>query len=282
MPRNSSGTYSLPESPFTPNTTIQSSQVNSNFSDIANALTLSLATTGVSEMSGPILAASGTVSAPSITFVSSPGTGFYLSGTNEISWTANGTLAATFNADGTVDWVGEQTFDDIVVSGQATILDLVVTGIATIDGDEIDHFASGTVMIFRQTTAPTGWTKITASVDDRALRVTSGTISQGGTFDFSDVFSGNWDTDNHTLTTDEMPLHGHPYRRNSVNGANTDTTGGLVMSNDGGTQANASAFTGTPTDSADQQIGGTGGGSGHVHNMDNEVLYLDVIIADKD
>ena len=41
MPFNSAGVYSLPEAAFVTNTTISSSAVNSNFSDIASALTTS-------------------------------------------------------------------------------------------------------------------------------------------------------------------------------------------------------------------------------------------------
>lgn len=47
------------------------------------------------------------------------------------------------------------------------------------------EFASGTVMMFRQTAAPTGWTKDTTNYNDHALRVVTGTISSGGTVNFS-------------------------------------------------------------------------------------------------
>jgi hypothetical protein len=65
MPRNGSGSYSLPQPPFVPGTVISSSAVNSDFSDIATALTQSVsadgqtAITGIlkgSITSGPILA----------------------------------------------------------------------------------------------------------------------------------------------------------------------------------------------------------------------------------
>lgn len=46
MPRNGSGAYSLPEAAFVPNTPISSAAVNSDFSDIATALTGSLARNG--------------------------------------------------------------------------------------------------------------------------------------------------------------------------------------------------------------------------------------------
>ena len=40
-------------------------------------------------------------------------------------------------------------------------------------------FASGTKMLFQQTAAPTGWTKDTTH-NDKALRITSGTVGTGG------------------------------------------------------------------------------------------------------
>lgn len=46
MPRNSSGTYTLPEPDFSPGTTISSSVVNTDFNDIGDTLTDSLSRTG--------------------------------------------------------------------------------------------------------------------------------------------------------------------------------------------------------------------------------------------
>lgn len=129
MPRNISGIYTLPEAAFVAGTTILSASVNSDLSDIATALTQSLATTGVSSMTGPFKAATGSVTAPSITFGSATGTGFYLSGANEFSWTAAGILQATFGASGNVTWVGAQTFQStITVTGAAAL-----NGAATIN-----------------------------------------------------------------------------------------------------------------------------------------------------
>jgi hypothetical protein len=54
MPRNASGTYTLPIGAFSPGGTIIASDHNSNYSDIATALTQSLATTGVAAMTGPL------------------------------------------------------------------------------------------------------------------------------------------------------------------------------------------------------------------------------------
>ena len=50
------------------------------------------------------------------------------------------------------------------------------------------EFVSGTVMLFRQNTAPTGWTK-SSSFDNAALRVVSGTINatQSGVVPFTEM-----------------------------------------------------------------------------------------------
>ncbi len=49
-------------------------------------------------------------------------------------------------------------------------------------------FESGTTMVFAQTSAPIGWTKITTH-NDKALRIVSGTVSSGGSINFSTAFS---------------------------------------------------------------------------------------------
>src|SRR5215470_10900445 len=99
MPRNASGTYTLPIGAFSPLALIKSSDHNSNNSDIATALTQSLATTGVSTMTGPIKAASGTVAAPAYTFGTDTTTGFWSPGAGQIGWAAAGVQGATFNSD---------------------------------------------------------------------------------------------------------------------------------------------------------------------------------------
>lgn len=140
MPRNPSGIYSLPESSFVSGTVIRSAPVNNDLADIASALTQSLATTGVSTMTGPIKAASGSVTAPSYTFGSAQGTGFYLSNTNEFSWVANGVLAATFKSDLSVTWVGAHTFGANVTFNSAATFNSAITFSNTVAFDAAATF----------------------------------------------------------------------------------------------------------------------------------------------
>lgn len=100
MPRSTTGNYSLASPSFVPQSSIINTTVNADYNDIATALTQSVATTGVSPLTGPILAADGIVTAPSYSFASSPTTGFYVSAANEISMAISGAQAAKFNASG--------------------------------------------------------------------------------------------------------------------------------------------------------------------------------------
>jgi hypothetical protein len=135
-------------------------------------------------------------------------------------------------------------------------------------------------MFFQQTAAPTGWTKITdAAYNNVALRLVTGTVSSGGTEDFSTVF-GLTETDEYVLTIPDIPLHGHPYRVTTGADIDADGLGGFALDQDNLT--NRSAFTGTPSSNTGEQIGGTGGGGGHAHDIDLRVKYRDVILATKD
>lgn len=149
-------------------------------------------------------------------------------------------------------------------------------------------FDSGTAMVFKQTAAPTGWTKSTA-LNDYALRVVSGTASTGGSVAFTTAFAsqtpaGSINTSGlsagaTTLSTTQIPSHNH-----TASMGNTNYGSGSVntASNQGDTGSNP----GTLTTSS------TGGGSSHTHSVSGSatfsgtainlaVQYADVIIATK-
>ena len=90
MPRNGSGTYTIPTT-LVAGTTALASDMNDNFSDLATALTGSLATNGESTMTGQIKAANGTEALPSITFGSDPNTGLRRKGADNIGISCGGT-----------------------------------------------------------------------------------------------------------------------------------------------------------------------------------------------
>lgn len=134
-------------------------------------------------------------------------------------------------------------------------------------------FEDGTTMLFLQTTAPTGWMKLTEH-DNKALRIVSGAGGlSGGTFAFTEVFANKTITgtvDNTTLTVEQMPTHVH----STQYGASWDSGGGFIPAyrNIVGPQTfNSNA---------------AGGNQPHTHgfsgtSLDMDIQYVDAIIAMK-
>lgn len=139
-------------------------------------------------------------------------------------------------------------------------------------------FPPGTIMLFAQTAAPTGWTKLT-DIDNAALRIVSGSASTGGTANFTDVFKARTiaraNLPNVTLATDIQGAHAH-----NVTNVFTNDTGSIVsagggsigsfVSNKATTSSGAHAHT---TDSLNGNVTQT--------DMDFAVKYVDVIRAQK-
>lgn len=142
--------------------------------------------------------------------------------------------------------------------------DSATLGVAPNAGRSVDAFPSGTKILFQQTAAPIGWTKITTH-NDKALRVVSGTAGTGGSVAFETAFasktpSGTISGSTGSTTISLSVLDNDQYQDASgddltavesvslVNGAHTHSSGSL-------------AFTGTAI------------------NLD--VSYVDVIIASK-
>lgn len=156
---------------------------------------------------------------------------------------------------------GEQTFDTTL--NQVRVHDGSTAG-GFIVGSDLD---SGTIMVFVQTNAPTGWTKLT-TVNDGTLRVVSGAASSGGTDNFSTLFGSSKTTAAHTLTTAEIPSHTHTIAAGTGTGA--EFSGYSYQTN--------SFFTDTT-----QTTSSVGSSGSHTHTLNNmDLKYLDVIQAQKD
>jgi hypothetical protein len=150
-------------------------------------------------------------------------------------------------------------------------------------------FDSGTVMLFGQTSAPTGWTKNTSTGDNSALRVVTGTASTGGSVDFTTAFASQTPTGSvsintsglsagaTTLNTAQMPSHSHTVGTGSANGVSGRIS---ELGNYGGV--------------INYSTSSTGGGGSHSHSISGSatgtftgaainlaVKYVDVIRATK-
>lgn len=183
-------------------------------------------------------------------------------GTGRATLTANNVLLG--NGTSAVNFVAPGTAGNILQSDGTTWTSAPAPA----------FFASGTRLLFQQTSAPTGWTKVT-TFNDVALRVVSGAASSGGSVAFSTAFASRAVTGSvgaTTLSTSEIPSHTHT----------AGTTAGVQAA--GGKQ--------TPTDvrsisASGNATGATGGGGSHSHSfsgtsIDLAVQYVDVIIATKD
>ena len=202
------------------------------------------------------------------------------------SWTSWKTLLASDNYNSyapTLTGTGASGTWGISISGNAATAS--------------NGIPSGTVMLFVQTAAPTGWTKSTAH-DNKALRVVSGTASTGGSVAFTTAFAsqtpsgsvsvsisaGTLAADATTLSTAQIPSHNHQQSIGTIGIYGTEGSG--YKGNYGGAGGGAI------------DLSNTRGGSGsHTHSISGApsvtsssftgsainlaVQYVDVIIATK-
>ena len=156
--------------------------------------------------------------------------------------------------------------------------------------------AAGTVAIFRQSSAPSSWTKDTSSNNNRCLRCVTGTASSGGNVAFTTAFankpvSGNVSTNvstnvsvsvgNHTLSNGQLPLHSHP------NGATGNENIQAIQPGNSNTQRTRSATTGNVGSNQGHNHPGSGNASSNASSnfsgssIDLRVQYVDVIQCTK-
>jgi len=181
----------------------------------------------------------------------------------------NGTSAPTFVAPGTTG--------NVLTSNGTSWESAAVGG----------GFAAGTILLFGQTSAPTGWTKLTDQ-DNAALRIVSGTASSGGTVNFTTAFASQTPTGTvaissvtgsagaTTLSIPQIPSHNHVYGalgspggnpQPTVNG-NQNSSFGTSNTGGGGSHTHPFSFS-----------SGSGTFTGNAINL--AVKYVDAIRASK-
>ena len=154
---------------------------------------------------------------------------------------------------------------------------------------------SGSVMLFYQSAAPTGWTQVT-TLNDYALRIVSGTGgATGGSTAFSTVFSNQTPTINvsglsagaTTLSTTQMPSHTHSVNYNNNNSTPISNSGAFsCYSNNCAIAYGSSGASGSRAG----LLTSTGGGGSHTHSISGSasssavtlnVQYANHILASK-
>jgi hypothetical protein len=142
MPRNGSGTYTLPSgNPVVAGTTIEATWANTTLNDVANEMTGSLSRAGSGGMTGPLRLDAGTAAVPALAWSTETTTGLYRAGTNDVRLAVATSdvmrwQAAGVSVTGTLGVSAAVTLSTtLAVTGAATLSStLAVTGTTTLTG----------------------------------------------------------------------------------------------------------------------------------------------------
>jgi hypothetical protein len=226
---------------------------------------------------GNALISGGVGSAPSYGKI---GLATHVSGTLPVA--NGGTGATTYTANNVLLGNGTSAFQSVAPGTSGNVL--TSNGTTWTSAAAGGGFPSGTAMLFKQTAAPTGWTKdTTATLNDSALRVVTGTVTTGGSVAFTTAFASQTPSGTIANTTAggsvSVSLSAGGSVTLSVGGSVSATTlttaqipshthsGGFTQSTDGIACGNRPAGSSATT-------GGSGGGGSHTHGFTNPTYSL--------
>lgn len=169
-----------------------------------------------------------------------------------------------------------------------------------LDTIEANILPGGTVALFMQAAAPTGWT-LNTTHNNKALRIvnTAGGGS-GGAESFTTIFNNGTtkSTNSFALTTAELPAHTHNINLNTnstgdhshttaINrytgsGASTPGFGGGTNGVFSATEYYASNTVGLHAHNVSGATASEGVGGGHSHTLTMNLQYVDIIACSKD
>jgi hypothetical protein len=215
-------------------------------------------------------------------------------GTGRASTTAYAVICG-----GTTSTSAEQSIADVGTAGQV-LTSNGAGALPTFQAAGGSSFPAGTVMLFVQTSAPTGWTKDTTNNNNKALRVVTGTASTGGSVAFTTAFASQsvagsvsvsgGSVSATTLSTSQIPSHQHSLGLWRPNVPDVFQGGYTTPGN------RSCPWFGTGGPSSNPYLGyseNAGGGGSHDHGftaptasfsgtaINLAVQYVDVIVATK-
>jgi hypothetical protein len=136
MPRNVSGTYSLPLPPVVPNTVIQAAWANTTTDDIAQGITDSLDRNGRGGMIAPFRLVDGTVLQPAFAFASETGTGIYKASAGIMGVAVMGVQVAQWSSSAYNVLTDFGVTGNVAITGDLSFLgNLILTGDVAVDGN---------------------------------------------------------------------------------------------------------------------------------------------------
>ena len=138
--------------------------------------------------------------------------------------------------------------------------------LAIVGQTNADPIPVGTVMLFLQAAAPTGWTQVT-SLNGYGLQIVSGTgAGTSGSVAYGTLFSRT-SVDSYAITISDLPPHAHSFTY-TTNG----TPGGIT------TSVTSINSTGGNVSTATQN---TGNGTAHTHGLNMQLQTANVIQCSK-
>lgn len=184
MPRNSSGTYTLPAgNPVAPNTIIETAWANPTMSDIGAALTDSLDRFGRGSMLAPIKAPDGTAVAPVYSFVAEATMGMYRSSAGVLGLSIGGAAALLLSATTAVfdpavhpQWAANPTGPNDLTP-KSYVDTLVSTGYLPLTGGTLSGplnitYAAPVLKLTQNDAAATNFADLQFQANDRFYRLT--------------------------------------------------------------------------------------------------------------
>lgn len=306
MPRNGSGTFSLAQPPFTPGTTISSASVNSDLSDIATAITASIAADGQTTITGQLKFPSGTAGAPSHTFAADLTTGMYYPGTKLLGFSAGGVAAFSFDLnqagagqDGSIFRYGNGAIPTPVGVKSDFAGSTAPAGWFLCYGQAVARASYPELFTVIGTAYGSGDGVTTFNLPDERGRVGAGKDDMGGTpaNRLTSTYFGTAATvlgavgglESNTLTSDTIAAHTHTGTTNAENATHNHTLPWQVSpslaSISGGAGLQVIITTGTSTTSTESATHAhafttNSGGTGNPHaNVQPTIVYNKIIFA---
>ena len=283
MPRNASGTYTLPAgNPVATGTLIEAAWANTTLDDLGAEMTDSLSRSGEGGMLVSFKIADGTVALPGLAFTLEPGTGLSRLGTNEFDFSVGGSRVIQLTVNGMtvtaglavlVDRINENTVDAGVTVEGVKLKDSKIefSDIVTIDSPVAGELELNATNV-----------DLNANLDVSGTYTGGGTMTTGGNIVIPDAgtVGSVGDTSAMTVAADgDVTLSSNLTVGGTYTGGGTMTTGGSVVIPDGGS-------VGSTTTAGAIQIGTAGqigintaaAATKRMHVEDattgNEILYL--------
>jgi len=174
------------------------------------------------------------------------------------------TVAETIS--GEKDFTGGVKIGGTLLTSTAAELNNIdgATGMSS-TGNKIDAIDTGTLAVWQQTAAPTGWTKETTH-NDKSLRVVSGAAGSGGATAFNSVFGSGKVVGARSLSVAQLAAHTHAILVRTTSDSSTS-----VAIQDLYNTAWSTSYSGSQ-----------GSGNTHDHTLSLDLQYVDLIIASKD